>query len=276
MNVSLTERCYDLLAPRGAGRLRPAVRRVGAAGARPSSSASATSRCASCKLAPDHDALASNSPTFDIVLTMADEVVERFRWRAGVGALDLDLATELATPSRSMDVYYERLMAELLRLDGPDAVLASRSRRSPPGARSSASTTTRPSSAPASATCSPAIPTTSPPRCVDGRSPCEQVRGLMFGVVIRCRGAAIAAGVAAARAHRALLLRWRARRGVVRARERSSLRLEDSPSATQPAPSTRTCAARARRRQRGAGPRRGRRRGRTARAGAREPSHRAS
>ena len=35
---------------------------------------------------------------------------------------DLRLATELATQNRNLDLYYERLMSELKRLDGPDAV----------------------------------------------------------------------------------------------------------------------------------------------------------
>jgi phosphate uptake regulator len=35
---------------------------------------------------------------------------------------DLQLATSLATDDRNLDLYFERLMSELKRLDGPDAV----------------------------------------------------------------------------------------------------------------------------------------------------------
>ena len=54
---------------------------------------------------------------------MGDVAVDAFRdaLRAW-SAQDLGLATELATRVRSMDMHYERLMAELLRLTGPDAV----------------------------------------------------------------------------------------------------------------------------------------------------------
>jgi phosphate transport system protein len=122
MNVSLTERCYELLAREApvASDLRFIVsvlrvlsdlERIGDLALRV------------VKLTPDLALLASSASTYDIVLTMADEAVERFRLalRAWAG-LDLRLATELATGPHSMDLFYERLMLELLRLDGPDAV----------------------------------------------------------------------------------------------------------------------------------------------------------
>lgn len=122
MNVSLTERCYDLLrreAPVASDlrfvvsvlRVLSELERVGDLALRV------------VKLAPEHAAMASNPPTYDILLAMADESVERYRAALSAWAtLDLVAATDLATVSRSMDLYYERLMAELLRLEGPDAV----------------------------------------------------------------------------------------------------------------------------------------------------------
>jgi len=121
MNVSLTERCYDLLrreAPVASDlrfivsvlRVLSELERIGDLALRV------------IKLAPDHESMASNPPTFDILRTMADQVLQRYRdgLRAWAG-LELDLAAELATGTRSMDVFYERLLEELLLLTGPDA-----------------------------------------------------------------------------------------------------------------------------------------------------------
>jgi phosphate transport system protein len=122
MNVSLTERCYDLLrreAPVASDlrfvvsvlRILGELERIGDLALRV------------IKLAPDRDLMASHPSTFDILLTMADQVVDRFRLALRAWAtMDLGLAAKLVRLSRSMDVYYERLMAELLRLEGPDAV----------------------------------------------------------------------------------------------------------------------------------------------------------
>jgi phosphate transport system protein len=122
MNVSLTERCYDLLrreAPVASDlrfvvsvlRILGELERTGDLALRV------------IKLAPDHELMASNSSTFDILLAMADQVVERYRQALRAWAtMDLGLAADLVGLSRSMDVYYERLMGELLRLEGPDAV----------------------------------------------------------------------------------------------------------------------------------------------------------
>jgi len=122
MNVSLTERCYDVLrreAPVASDlrfivsvlRVLGELERIGDLALRV------------IKLAPEHDRLASSAATFDILLTMADTVVERYRDALRAWAtMDLALATELAAASRSMDACYERLMAEMLRLSGPDAV----------------------------------------------------------------------------------------------------------------------------------------------------------
>jgi phosphate transport system protein len=121
MNVSLTERCYDLLrreAPVASDlrfivsvlRVLSELERIGDLALRV------------IKLAPDHEMIASNPPTYDILRAMADQVIDRYRDALRAWAtLDLAIATDLATPARSMDVFYERLLAELLRLTGPEA-----------------------------------------------------------------------------------------------------------------------------------------------------------
>jgi phosphate transport system protein len=122
MNVSLTERCYDLLrreAPVASDlrfvvsvlRVLSEFERVGDLALRV------------IKLAPDHQLLEACEPTFDILLTMADRAIERYREAlAAWAAMDLARASDLASSSRPMDLYFDRLMAEVLRLDGPDAV----------------------------------------------------------------------------------------------------------------------------------------------------------
>src|SRR5437763_11649688 len=121
MNVSLTERCYDLLrreAPVASDlrfivsvlRVLSELERIGDLALRV------------IKLAPDFDLIASNPPSYDILRSMADQVIERYRDALRAWAsMDLNLATDLATNGRSMDVFYDRLLAELLRLSGPDA-----------------------------------------------------------------------------------------------------------------------------------------------------------
>lgn len=122
MNVSLTERCYDLLRREApvASDLRMVVsvirvlsdlERIGDLALRV------------VKLAPDHHMLAASDVTFALLRTMADQAVDRFQAVLRAWAeLDLDLATELATGPRTMDVLQERLMIEVMRLDGTDAV----------------------------------------------------------------------------------------------------------------------------------------------------------
>jgi len=122
MNVSLTERCYDLLrreAPVASDlrfvvsvlRVLGELERIGDLALRV------------IKLAPDHELLASNPPTFDILLAMADNALDRYRESLRAWAtMDLGLATELAVTPRSMEAFYERLMRELLLLEGPIAV----------------------------------------------------------------------------------------------------------------------------------------------------------
>jgi phosphate transport system protein len=122
MNVSLTERCYQILARESpiAGDLRLVVsvirvisefERVGDLSLRV------------VKLAPDYDLIRSGERTFDILSVMADEAVEMFRTALRAwGTEDLALATQLATGPSAMDLYYEQLSEALLRLSGADAV----------------------------------------------------------------------------------------------------------------------------------------------------------
>lgn len=122
MNVSLTERCYTLLGRESpvASDLRFIVsvlrivselERVGDLALRV------------VKLSPKHELLERSAVLFDILVTLADEAVEIYRVALRAwAAQDLQLATDLATQSRDLDLYYERLMSELKRLDGPDAV----------------------------------------------------------------------------------------------------------------------------------------------------------
>lgn len=122
MNVSLTERCYLLLGRESpvASDLRFVVsvlrivselERIGDLALRV------------VKLAPEHAVLSGAGVVWDILLTIADEAVEVFRTALRAwSAQDLGLATALATEHRSLDLYYERLVSELQRLEGPDAV----------------------------------------------------------------------------------------------------------------------------------------------------------
>jgi phosphate transport system protein len=122
MNVSLTERCYLLLGRESpvASDLRFIVsvlriiselERVGDLALRV------------VKLTPKHALLLRSEVLFDILVTVADEAVEIYRTALRAwSAQDLRLATDLATQNRNLDLYYERLMGELKRLEGPDAV----------------------------------------------------------------------------------------------------------------------------------------------------------
>jgi len=121
MNVSLTERCYLLLGRESpvASDLRFIVsvlrivselERIGDLALRV------------VKLAPEQPVLSSAGVVWDVLMAMADQVIDRYRDALRAWAtMDLTVATELAVPARSMDVFYERLLAELLHLTGPDA-----------------------------------------------------------------------------------------------------------------------------------------------------------
>lgn len=122
MHVSLVERCYDLLCREHpvAGDLRfvvsvlrvvGEVERIGDLALRV------------VKLAPERDTLAAYPATFDLLRSLADEAVDRFRVALQVWASqDLDAATTLAKGSPTVEALHDRLTAELLRLDGPEAV----------------------------------------------------------------------------------------------------------------------------------------------------------
>jgi phosphate transport system protein len=122
MNVSLTERCYLLLGRESpvASDLRFIVsvlriiselERVGDLALRV------------VKLEPEQPLLASVGRSWDILLSVGDEAVEVYRTALRAWSTqDLGLATDLATQTRSLDLYYERLVSELQRLHGPDAV----------------------------------------------------------------------------------------------------------------------------------------------------------
>jgi phosphate transport system protein len=115
MNVSLTERCYDLIARESpvASDLRvlSELERIGDLALRV------------CKVAPDWPLLRCGGATFDLLLSMSDSAVDQYRAALRAwSAQDLGLATSLAGSSLVMEAQNERLMRELLRLEGPEAV----------------------------------------------------------------------------------------------------------------------------------------------------------
>jgi phosphate transport system protein len=122
MNVSLTERCYMLLgreAPVASDlrfvvsvvRIISELERVGDLALRV------------VKLGPEQPVLAATGVVWDILLTLGDEAVELYRTALRAwAAQDLQLATTLATQGRPLDLYYERLVIELQRLEGVHAV----------------------------------------------------------------------------------------------------------------------------------------------------------
>ena len=121
MNVSLTERCYELLrreAPVASDlrlivsalRITAELERIGDLALRVA------------KTAPDHDLLRAVPRSFDILQTMADESVGRYRdaLRAW-SALDLDLATRVASePVGSLAA--AQLVESLLAYGGTNGV----------------------------------------------------------------------------------------------------------------------------------------------------------
>jgi phosphate transport system protein len=122
MHVSLMERCYDLLNREQpmAGDLRYLVsvvrilsefERVGDLALRV------------IKLGPDRDELAACGPAWDIVRTLVDIAVDTYRTALRAWATqDLSLATDLVEHRPELTTIHERLISELRRLDGPDAV----------------------------------------------------------------------------------------------------------------------------------------------------------
>lgn len=124
MNVSLTERCYEVLAREApvASDLRLVVsvvrvisefERVGDLSLRV------------VKLTPDLALLQSVDRCADILEAMADEAIERFRTALRAWAtVDVGVAEQAASPSTWMELYYEQLLDSLMRLEGPQGVRA--------------------------------------------------------------------------------------------------------------------------------------------------------
>lgn len=122
MNVSLTERCYDLMRREqpvasdlrfivSVVRMLAELERVGDLALRV------------LKLAPEQALLASNPATHDILTVMADQAIDLYRTALRAWASeDLGLATELAAGAPSMAIYREQLTTEILRFQGADAV----------------------------------------------------------------------------------------------------------------------------------------------------------
>ena len=122
MHVSLLERCYRLLgreAPMlsdlrfivSVVRILSELERVGDLALRV------------VKLAPQADLLAASGIAWDIVRTLAGTAVEQYRTALRAWSTqDLGLASHLAEVRPHVASHLERLMGELRRLDGPDAV----------------------------------------------------------------------------------------------------------------------------------------------------------
>lgn len=122
MNVSLTERCYDVLCREQpvASDLRlvvSVIRLIGALERIGDLSLRVT------KLAPTEPSLAANAATHDVLLALADDVVERYRRALDAWATqDLAEAESLAAGSAMMDHQCDRLTTELLQIRVADPV----------------------------------------------------------------------------------------------------------------------------------------------------------
>ncbi|CAN5887589.1 phosphate signaling complex protein PhoU [soil metagenome] len=124
MNISLTERCYDLLAREApvASDLRFVVsvmrvlgelERVGDLSLRV------------VKIGPDWSVVRDAATTYDILVSMADIAVDLYRQAlAAWSSQDLGQADALARSGPALDLGNEQLARELLRLKGPTAVPA--------------------------------------------------------------------------------------------------------------------------------------------------------
>lgn len=122
MNVSLTERCYDVLAREtpvasdlrlvvSVIRMTGELERVGDLALRV------------IKLQPEVEQLRVHERAFDILRVMGDGAVDRFREALRAWAAhDLDLAAELASQRSPLGYQGERLLEAVLGLTGPDAV----------------------------------------------------------------------------------------------------------------------------------------------------------
>jgi phosphate transport system protein len=121
MNVSLTERCYELLtleSPVASDlrfvvsvlRITGELERVGDLSLRV------------IKLADEVPLLRTSGSIWETLLSLVAEAVEQYRTAlAAWSAQDLERATALATRQRTLDHHYERLVDELQHYPGPDA-----------------------------------------------------------------------------------------------------------------------------------------------------------
>jgi phosphate transport system protein len=121
MNVSLTERCYELLALQSPVasdmrfvvsvlRITGELERVGDLSLRV------------IKLAGEVPLLRGSGAIWETLLSLVAEAVAQYRTAlAAWSAQDLERATALATRQRTLDRYYEQLVDELQRYDGPEA-----------------------------------------------------------------------------------------------------------------------------------------------------------
>jgi phosphate transport system protein len=124
MNVSLTERCYEVLAREAPVasdlRLVVSVLRVLAELERVGDLALRV-----VKRRGDQAMMAAHPLTFDILLTLADQAIERYRdaLRAW-GTMDLVLASTTLASRDSLEPTMSRLLREVRATDGADAVPA--------------------------------------------------------------------------------------------------------------------------------------------------------
>jgi phosphate transport system protein len=121
MSVSLTGRCYDLLAreqPVASDlRLIVSVLRVLGEFERIGDLALRVA-----KLAPEWELLSANRTTYDLLLSLADTAIERYRTAMRAWAsLDADLARAVLSDPSIASLQEERLLTELLALNGPHA-----------------------------------------------------------------------------------------------------------------------------------------------------------
>ena len=122
MQVSLTERCYDLLAREqpvasdlrlivSAVRITAELERVGDLALRV------------VKLAPDHRLLRDAAEIFDLLAALADLALDRYRLALRAFATQsAELAAEAAAGAPEVGHLWNRLVAEVHRLEGDDAV----------------------------------------------------------------------------------------------------------------------------------------------------------
>lgn len=123
MLVSLTERCYELLARQSpvASDLRLVVSVIRILG---DLERTGDLCLRIVKLCPDQPLLATNPETFEILRAMAREALTLYRLAVKAWASrDVQLAQTLDERDSVMDGYNRDLMEAILRLSGPDAVL---------------------------------------------------------------------------------------------------------------------------------------------------------